>query len=777
MRNSILYRKIIFQTLIVAVLIFCVEGICIGQLSITPDVVKDGSTQFVVWIVTKDGTGSGVLINKNRRYVVTNDHVTGENKEVQVFFAVRDSSGDIVRARPFYGSTDHQNTLERLGYVTRGRVIAKYNHLENEPDLAIIELDGLPGSAVPRKLPLSIDYSRIEGKPVHILGHPDERPLWHWKAGFFKEEMNSDLHIYADAYFGNSGGPVLNMDGSLIGIARAINQDKGITFAVPTSSIIDLYKTFEGVKIFSIYNNTEQPISYNIQWNEDEDENWKEEEPLEPKRERLHSLLSKDIPTGYPKIQYKDSQNSEESSENEQELETKSRYFGIGIKDVGDLNDHIEINDALRYQFMADPETEKISLVKMKLVQTFMIHNNTKASLFFYYRWHEDEKWTEEYIKSNEKWRYGQPSERVSPGYPVIRFDKIQGDREYPERNRSSITLLTQTGYFDKTTKIKEDIEQIGGNPPLYYQFKNNVETKGISLEELKRTQRFIINNPTDVRILFQYKWRENDKWTLDIIDPKHLKFYDKQYEIAPSDSAKINYSKNVIETEDSTKIRSNIVVSEDNKSAENIQKIGTRIGYSNKNSEFIPDQYQFLPFEYHFKYNSKAKKLSLNEGLQNIPQKSKGWSFSILGRSFSMLDVLLSILIVVLAVLVVNTYFPKRPVFIIHNNTKSNMSFQVKWEEDEDWDMVDPLEPDDYTIEWNVASPKEIPQGYPKVRFESIVNDKKETTEQTLKFDTRRFWHKSEPKTSSDSNKQYYFEFNPETSMLNLVDSESSDA
>ena len=643
MRNSILYRKPIVVTLATVLLVFCIQGISSSQLPMSPEKIKDESTRYVVWIIREDGeSGSGVLISKDYRLVVTNAHVTGGDKEVQVFFAVRDSSGNIIRARPFYGNTDHQNTLQRLGYVTRGRVIAKYQHLRNEPDLAMIELDGLPDSVSPRKLPSSIDYSKMKDEPVHILGHPVERPLWHWTAGFFKEKKDSYLLIFGDGYFGNSGGPVLNKDERLIGITKGGNTDKAITLAVPTSAIIDLYKTIERVKIFSIYNNTELPMKYKIKWNEDE--NWKEE-PIEPKKERLHSLLSKDITTGYPKIGYEDSQNGKESFENVQKLETKSRFFGIGIKEVGDFHDHIEINDAFRYQFMSDPETKKISLVKLKLVQTFMIRNNTKSGLFFQYKWHEDEKWHEEYIKDSEAWRYGRLSEKVSEGYPKIRFDEIPGDRNYPEKSSG---LLTQTGYFDKTTDTKDDIEQMDGNPPLYYRFENNSETNRVFLDEMKRTETFSIQNATEINILFRYRWNENDKWELEYVKPNETMDYSQLSENVSADYPKVVYSENV--STDYPKFNDAAGTS-DNISTERNQRLEPQTWYSGKNTEFTGSLNQFTAGGYHFKYNSKTKKLSLHQGLLTITEKPTR-------RSFPFARVMLVTVLIITVVIIVRLRF-----------------------------------------------------------------------------------------------------------------------
>ncbi len=797
MKNSIIYQ-ISLLILLTVLLVFGVQSIGFSQLPVSPDKIKDESTHYVVWIVTEKGSGSGVLISKDYRLVVTNAHVTGDYKEVEVFFAVRDSSGKIVRARPFYRNKDHQNTLQRLGYVTRGRVIAKYQHPGNEPDLAMIELDGLPGTAIPRKLPSFIDYSKMkEGEHVHILGHPGERPLWHWKAGLFKEYNDKDLLLSADAYYGNSGGPVLNMDGKLIGISRAINADRAITFVVPTSAIIDLYKTLERVEIFSIYNNTELPIKYKIKWNEDED--WKEEEPIEPKKEQLHSSLAKDISTEYPNIRFEDSQNSKEASESVQKLETKSRFFGIGIKDVEDFDSNIESNDALRYQFMSDPETKKISLVKLKLVQTFMIRNNTKSPLFFQYRWHEDEKWQEEYIKPSEAWRYGKLSERVSPGYPKIRFNEIPGDRNDPEKSSS---LLTEIGYFDKATKIKEDIKQMGWNPPLYYQFKNNVGTNGISLEELKRTQRFKIQNPTEVHIFFTYRWHENDKWEFGYIDPNETKVYKQQPEIAPPDSPKISYVENVSYVSvDPPKI-SYVNLTGDNKSTENIQKLETEIGYYNKNDEFTPDQNQAQPLGYYFKYNSKTQKLSLDEGLLTFSKKTDGWFFPLDSIINTVFGVLFAVLIIVVFEIIRQFIFPKRHIFSLQNNTESTVNYRIKWAKKDDWEQ-DTLDPDESCEHWWTGFFKKKPQ----IRFEQIVNDKdqiindkgqivndKKKTEDVLKVEQtdkevivgtvkemqvelktkiRRIRQNAIDKISREDARQYHFGYDPETNELNLYDSE----
>lgn len=785
-------------TLAIVLLALSFQSIGYSQLRVSPPKIKDESTRYVVWIVHEKGSGSGVLISKDNRLVVTNAHVTGDYKEVEVFFGVRDSSGNIVRAQPFYRNQDHQNTLQRLGYVTRGRVIAKHQHPGNEPDLAMIELDGLPETVSPPKLLTSIDYSKMQDEPVHILGHPAERDLWHWKAGFFKEKKGSDLHIFADAYYGNSGGPVLNKDGNLIGITRAIIEDAGITFAIPTSAIIDLYQTLEPVKIFSIYNNTEIPMSYEIKWKKDED--WKEEkESLESKKERIYSLPSKGISDEYPKIRFEDSQDNKESSKNIMELEAKSRFFGKGIKDVEDFNNHIEINDSLRYQFMSDPEIKKISLVKMKLVQIFIIQNNTKSAIFYQYKWHEDEEWKEGYIMSGKSFKHGATTENVSQGYPKIRFDEIPGGRNYPEKNRS---LFTQTGYFDENTETLNNVKQMGWSPPLYYQFKNNVETNRIFLDEMRLFQEFSIQNTTDAFIHFHYRWDENDKWKPGYVSPNETSLFPNKTidylqlsDNVPSNYATIKYSENVSEIAD-RKISSAYVSStDDNKSSEKINTLEIKAEYVGKNLVAEPSRF-------HFKYNSITKKLTLYKGLPTNSKKSTGRSFPFL-RVVFILIVFIGVFGVV--VLIIEILFPKKHIFSLQNNTEATMNYHVKWTKKGDWKPIS-LEPGQTANHWwppgQTANPSWT--GFfkkkPQIRFVQIVNDKdliinnewriandKKNTEDEvpktgietqveLKTKARRFRQNSSTKISREDTRKYHFGYDSETNEIVLMIQRRSD-
>ena len=121
---------------------------------------------------------------------------------------------------------------------------------------------------------------------------------------------------------------------------------------------------------------------------------------------------------------------------------------------------------------------------------------------------------------------------------------------------------------------------------------------------------------------------------------------------------------------------------------------------------------------------------------------------------------------------LTVKKYFPRYRIYSIQNNTEATVEYQVQWIESKEWE-TDSLEVDEEWTGWSLESSKE---GYPKVRFNSIINDKKETQEQVLGIYTRRFRRKDEERINREHARKYHFEQDTETKALKLVDSEADD-
>ena len=197
------------------------------------DRIYENAIRAVMWIVNPGiGEGSGVLFDRQFKLAVTNAHVTDTSQVVDVYFPAPDENGKLIKERDFYLKS--RGVLKRLGYYTKGHVVAK----NVETDLAIIRLDGLPETA--RQIDWGFTTPPINtGELVYILGNPGGRDLWHWKLGQFQKDYGKVLHIQSDVFGGNSGGPVLNRQGSLLGIIARSDRHMNVS-AIPARYIYQL---------------------------------------------------------------------------------------------------------------------------------------------------------------------------------------------------------------------------------------------------------------------------------------------------------------------------------------------------------------------------------------------------------------------------------------------------------------------------------------------------------------------------------------------------------
>ena len=367
MKNLILFRKVIVLILAIVLLTFSIQGIGYSQNStefnftttpeLSVDQIYEKAIRSVIWIRTpNDNEASGVLISRELGLAVTNAHVTNGSKRIDAYFPVRNSKGILISDRNFYLNEKNWGVLKELGYYTSGRVIA-----ENfKTDLALISLDGLPETA------RHIEFDSVLGMnmndPVEVLGNPGPLALWRWTAGRFQtiyqREKNrvDQLHIKADIFGGNSGGPVLNSSGKLIGIVSRSDRLKN-AFAVPTKYITELLSKLELSHIFSVTNYTSFNVSYQIKWTESE--NWDQQEPLKPGEGCIHwyTGFSENILSGYPQVRFDYIAGDREVTFETYSVKTYSRFFGPDIRDrVGrDM-------DAREYHFGYNSRTKEITL-------------------------------------------------------------------------------------------------------------------------------------------------------------------------------------------------------------------------------------------------------------------------------------------------------------------------------------------------------------------------------------------------------------------------------
>lgn len=181
-----------------------------------------------VWIHSdrgggKTATGSGSLVDKGRRLVLTNYHVVGAVKKATVFFPAFDGS-KIIPERSYY-----LDRAAKLGIP--GDVV----EIDKEADLALIRIERVP-EGVP-ELPLAAQ-SPQPGQAVHSIGNPGKSgALWVYTPGKVRQVYNKKWKAKLDDRTtisfqaqvietdsptnpGDSGGPLVNDAGELVGVTQ-----------------------------------------------------------------------------------------------------------------------------------------------------------------------------------------------------------------------------------------------------------------------------------------------------------------------------------------------------------------------------------------------------------------------------------------------------------------------------------------------------------------------------------------------------------------------------
>lgn len=176
-------------------------------------------------VVTPDGIGTAWVLDREKRWLVTNHHVVVDGKgkvhnQVLIVFPVHDN-GRLVTERAFY-----QRNLQQLG------IVCTVVDADPRRDLAILQLRSLPAGATELKLAAS---SPSPGESLHVVGNPGSSPLlWHYSPGRVRQVGRMQLQYKTgqavDAVTiattspinpGDSGGPAVNKYGELVGVNAA----------------------------------------------------------------------------------------------------------------------------------------------------------------------------------------------------------------------------------------------------------------------------------------------------------------------------------------------------------------------------------------------------------------------------------------------------------------------------------------------------------------------------------------------------------------------------
>jgi hypothetical protein len=195
------------------------------------------------WVVTRQGAGTGWLVDCNRKEILTNSHVVGDNSTVSIVFPAY-ADGKVIAERSHY---------QKRGRAVHGKVLSR----DPDRDLALIEVASVPAECVALKL---AGESMRPGDRVHTVGNPGaSEALWVYTAGMVRTEVfrgklkltrpdKPDLPLPPlDAYVfetqspinpGDSGGPVVNDQGELVGVNCGMRPGaQQVTFCIDVREV------------------------------------------------------------------------------------------------------------------------------------------------------------------------------------------------------------------------------------------------------------------------------------------------------------------------------------------------------------------------------------------------------------------------------------------------------------------------------------------------------------------------------------------------------------
>src|ERR1043165_5470136 len=184
----------------------------------------------LVLIPGKKGTAAGTcwLADKDRKLVITSAHVVDKAREVLIYFPSR-VKGEVVAEASYY--------LRKVPAV-KGRIVKTDRHR----DLALVQLESVPEGVL--ACPLATHSSR-PGEVIHSVGNSGlldgelaNGTLLRYTQGnvrqVYKKKVRAlssirDVRIIetqSPVNEGDSGGPIVNKQGKLVGVTHAYNANE-----------------------------------------------------------------------------------------------------------------------------------------------------------------------------------------------------------------------------------------------------------------------------------------------------------------------------------------------------------------------------------------------------------------------------------------------------------------------------------------------------------------------------------------------------------------------
>lgn len=207
----------------------------LATLSKSLEAIVDRVTPAVVQIQARDitnreSTGSGVIVDGDG-HIVTNAHVVGPSRTIRV---------------RLHTTTPAKSVLKPAGKLVPAKLIG----MDRETDIAILKIDPPPGL---QPLKLGNSEALRQGQLVLALGSPFglENTVTMGVVSSTARQIRPDqpmIYIQTDAPInpGNSGGPLIDTDGSVVGINTFIvsssGSSAGVGFAAPSDIVRTVYE-------------------------------------------------------------------------------------------------------------------------------------------------------------------------------------------------------------------------------------------------------------------------------------------------------------------------------------------------------------------------------------------------------------------------------------------------------------------------------------------------------------------------------------------------------